>query len=1089
MFSEDITNYSLNHPEFLELMEDVADKINAVAERGANESTISTTFDKEIGIALGKIHLEYNPEREVTVQGLYHGQRGRIDSRINHVIVEFKQKSTFSTRSDQQNAIDQVVAYAKNLVNSGVASIYAYATDGISICEIIVTSSEYIRSPIVQLDGKFLVKFAKSVMGTTRKALSASNLVETFAEKDSPIRRIAKGLYYAIGSTASESRETKLFEEWKKLFNLAHDDISKQKAMEERRLSLEDAIGCPLSATDVEEQYKALFALQTAYSILLKCTAVNVLNGIGGYTEESLDFSRVKILDGDSLKIFLEQIESGLEYRMNGVDNLLEGDYFSWYVLSDHSVARIHDAVIDLLVEIAKFESLPEFHGQLESAQDLFKELYMRIIPQKVRHSLGEYYTPSWLADDAINQAIDSLSEGDRDSWRLLDPTCGSGTFLTMGMSKVIKSTESLEDHDRLDQILTRVVGVDLNPLAVLTARINYFINISPLIRRGSDFHIPVYLGDASVTPEVREISGIDCVTYSFETSRGSVSAEFPVDSLGNLAEFSTLMADVEMLASEGDTIETSSLLIDFASRSQINQNIEKSLTKLANSLVDLEMEGWKGFWPRVIGDFISTGALGKFDVIVGNPPWIDWKNLPAGYRSRLTDLCIEREIFSGDGVTGGINLNICALICLTAADNWLNDSGVVSFLMPESLIYQQSYEGFRRLKIGVSGRRLILQSASDWSSAGYPFDPVRERFLNYVFSASGEHCTGQSGPVPVRKVIKKRGKELPDASSNRMMDSSVLDKFDFNVYWLAQLQEGKTYYTRLDSVEDEPLFRRISGVSPYLGREGIEFYPQELLLFEYVCDSEEDGLAYFKNAQMPKSKYRIAPRTYLLETSMMRPVVRGPSITAFNVRVPEYFTPFVYSPEFEDGRSPLPLSELRKKAPKISRYFFSYRGVFESQTAYNGRIIGTKHNTEFYALARVGKYSHAPYKVCFRDNSKWAVAVASEIEVPWGGSSAPVFQNHAVSISERPDGSFIDEEEAFYISGVLNADPVRRFVLNSSEKRSFKIRVPVGLPLFDKEDNRHCRIASLARSIHRLGAEESEELVVDLNQQVLDLF
>lgn len=991
MFSDDIANYGVNHPAFLELMEEVAQRINAVSEKGSNESTIATTFDMELAKSLQEIQLKYKPEREVSVQGQCHGQRGRIDARINHVIIEFKQKSTFLSQAQRQNAIQQVIMYAKQLVKEGAATIYSYATDGISVAEIIVTEDKIIEGPMVPLDGKFLVNFAKAIMGTSRKALSAANLVESFAEKGSPVRRIAQELYHVIGYAQKDSRAEKLYVEWKKLFNLAHDDMSKQKAMDDRRVSLEDAIGCPLSTVEVEEQYKALFALQTAYSILLKCTAVNVLNGIGGYSEEAIDFNKLTLRDGESLKIFLEQVESGLEYRMNGVDNLLEGDYFSWYVPNVQTATNFRSALIDLLVEIAKFESIPEFHGKLDSAQDLFKELYMSLIPQKVRHSLGEYYTPSWLADDAINQATKALSTKDSQSWRLLDPTCGSGTFLTMGMTKVMKDTEGLEDRVRLQQILKRVVGIDLNPLAVLTARINYFINISPLLRPGYEFHIPVYLGDASVTPKVVDISGTDCVAYSFETSRGRVNAEFPIDSLLNLSEFSNLMADVEMFAGDGNYLETASSLIDFASKGSINEEIKNSLRQLANDLIDLETDGWQGFWPRVIGDFISTGALGKFDVIVGNPPWIDWKNLPAGYRSRLTDLCIEREIFSGDGVTGGINLNICALICLTAADNWLAPEGVVSLLMPETLLYQQSYEGFRQLKMGATGKHLVLKSATDWSSGGYPFDRVRERFLNYVFSSDEDVARRRKNPVPVREVQKKNRIKLPSAGSNQAMDSSVIEIFTFGEYWLSQLHQGKTYFTRLDSLEDEEYFANISGTSPYLGREGIEFYPQELLLFEFVGNSEEEGLAYFKNVQMSKSKYRISARNYLLETSLMRPVIKGPSISPFNVRTPQYFTPFVYSSDYGDGRSPLPFSQLKKVAPKIARYFFANRSIFESQTSYNGRIIGSKYNTEFYALARVGNYSHAPIRFVFAtiQSGLWL----SRVWYPYlGGEMFPLF-------------------------------------------------------------------------------------------------
>lgn len=46
-------------------------------------------------------------------------------------------------------------------------------------------------------------------------------------------------------------------------------------------------------------------------------------------------------------------------------------------------------------------------------------------------------------------------------------------------IQKVLNETGSQDEDMRLEAMLNRVRGVDLNPLAVLTARVNYFINIA----------------------------------------------------------------------------------------------------------------------------------------------------------------------------------------------------------------------------------------------------------------------------------------------------------------------------------------------------------------------------------------------------------------------------------------------------------------------------------------------------------------------------------------------------------------------------------------------------------------------------------
>ena len=66
-------------------------------------------------------------------------------------------------------------------------------------------------------------------------------------------------------------------------------------------------------------------------------------------------------------------------------------------------------------------------------SRDLLKMLYQQLFPETVRHDLGEYYTPDWLAELVIERVG---YDGNPDK-RVLDPACGSGTFLVMAINKV----------------------------------------------------------------------------------------------------------------------------------------------------------------------------------------------------------------------------------------------------------------------------------------------------------------------------------------------------------------------------------------------------------------------------------------------------------------------------------------------------------------------------------------------------------------------------------------------------------------------------------------------------------------------------
>lgn len=57
--------------------------------------------------------------------------------------------------------------------------------------------------------------------------------------------------------------------------------------------------------------------------------------------------------------------------------------------------------------------------------------------------------------------------------WKGLDPCCGSGTFITVMIDKILEETKDESKEKQLHEVLTRVKGIDLNPVAVLTARVN----------------------------------------------------------------------------------------------------------------------------------------------------------------------------------------------------------------------------------------------------------------------------------------------------------------------------------------------------------------------------------------------------------------------------------------------------------------------------------------------------------------------------------------------------------------------------------------------------------------------------------------
>jgi len=72
-----------------------------------------------------------------------------------------------------------------------------------------------------------------------------------------------------------------------------------------------------------------------------------------------------------------------------------------------------------------------------------------------------------------------------------------SGTFLVEIVSRIKLRGKNRNPNLLLADIEQNVFGVDIHPLAVAMARVNFIIAVSPLLRRGEKFAVPIYWADS----------------------------------------------------------------------------------------------------------------------------------------------------------------------------------------------------------------------------------------------------------------------------------------------------------------------------------------------------------------------------------------------------------------------------------------------------------------------------------------------------------------------------------------------------------------------------------------------------------------
>lgn len=1075
---ESTRNHVLGHPEFAKELVKLAGEIRKIAVKAPNEATIATNFELKLyGQIKLRLQIEFEPIKEQAIDTKRHIMKGRIDSRIGALVIEYKHKSKLDTVTLQAKAISQLKNYLEHLPDDLKHGAVGVLTDGYRIKFISCSDDDtFSETAFEELSETHLLRIIRGVLSLDKKALTPDNLITGFCEGQlSPAKNLALALYQALDAHPT-GRSNMLFQEWQSIFRLAHDDRSKQTAIEERRNALAETLAINISPKDNTTEYKALYAIQTSYAIIVKAIAFKVLASIR-VQKHAVGFSDLAASSSETLRSHLDRLESGAIFRQEGFGNLLEGDFFAWYCTKEQWDSQIGNAVKQVFLILAEYEDHHMFDGG--HVQDLFKDLYMAVIPDKVRHSMGEFYTPPWLADQTIREALGKKAPK---NWSALDPCCGSGTFITSLIRLVLEESKELSNGEKLRSVLARIKGVDLNPLAALTTRINYFINLSHLIGDDDEFDVPVYLGDASCVPKPTKIGDVSCLEYVINTEKGPLKVLLPRSAVNDVAQFSKTMTVLETHIENENQTAVANELYKIVLPTDLTKEVKKEIVQLARNLVDLQKNKWNGIWARIISNFLTTANLGKFDLIVGNPPWIDWKNLPHGYRDRIKQLCIDRRLFSGDGITGGINLNVCALISNVVAQNWLKEDGVIGFLMPENLIFQQSYEGFRKFALD-GDKRLYFQRFIDWNKSGKPFAPVGHRFLGFFMSkVKQDYSRGVKVIQFEKKLNNKIANIFPLNNYVHCQRFSEMSHIFVRTESLALTAGNSTAFTYAADTDEGRKFALVAGESSYPAREGIEFFPQELFLMTVDSSKKQrSGKVYVNNYQGGKSKHKIAAGTFLIETEMLYPLIKGTDIERFHIADSPYVVPFPYE---DHARSPISSELLTSRAPNLMAYFNANRSSFEEQTDYNDRIIGDKHNNEFYALARVGAYSYGNYFVAFRDNTKWQAAVVSNRSVPWSSKGKlPVFQNHAVSISQRASGEFITEDEAHYICAIINAPIAAQFIIKSSDSRTFKIRPPLNIPAFNSKQVKHRKLVQLSKQAHK--DHDDEKLMAKYDKQL----
>ncbi|HEY7647042.1 MAG TPA: N-6 DNA methylase [Hyphomicrobiales bacterium] len=553
-----------------------------------------------------------------------------------------------------------------------------------------------------------------------------------------------------------------------------------------------------------------------------------------------------------------KRLLSGAAFEAANISGAVESDFFDW-VLDDPEGEEL---VRRIVTHIRRF--------RLREVQtDVLKILYESLIDRDERHGLGEYYTPDWLAAKIIRHSVASPMEQ-----RVLDPACGSGTFLFHAIRRFLEEAEEsgMSETSFASEVTYHVAGMDIHPVAVIIARVTYLLALAPaLSTRSGVISIPVYLGDA-MQLSVKQLFGRKELTVDVPPAPpeyGPAKLEFPDVFCRDPALFDKAINAIR-LGSEQDLTQVQvktqlKRIVEQHYKRDINREEADGIADLGKTYVtydELRRIGRDSVWAYVSRNLSRPLAFsageGWANVLVGNPPWVAYRHMNRDLQKRFKELAKEAQVYVGGKLA--TQNDLCALFTARAVRLYLRPAGRLAFVLPLAALTRGQFEKFR--SGDVHPARIAFDEAWTMDDSVYPLFPVpscavfgRRRNLS---KRVPETVRAYSGTLPLR-----------DASEE------VADK-------------------RLKVVEGapKPLDAKLSGGSAYrdLFRDGATLYPRMLCLVERKSVGRlgvdpRSPLVVSRRTSQEKEPWKSLPGIeHKVEAEFLRPVLLGESILPYRI-------------------------------------------------------------------------------------------------------------------------------------------------------------------------------------------------------------
>ncbi|HIC94241.1 MAG TPA: SAM-dependent DNA methyltransferase, partial [Anaerolineae bacterium] len=921
------------------------------------------------------------------------------------------------------------------------------------------------------VDVNSMRQFFLYLRALARKPLVPDELVRDFGP-GAPFAQEAVNTLFAKVVGPTNPKLEAMFGEWERVFGIVYGQELRRAEEDARLLAKLYNVDDPRIALK-----PLLFAVHTYFALFIKFLAAELATlNQGGYMASFL--APLPSLPDDELRRRLEELEAGGVFAALGIRNFLEGDFFTWYLaLWDGDIEGL---VRDLASLLGQYEpATPTLEP--EGIRDLLKKLYQYLVPKKLRHDLGEYYTPDWLAELVLNQVG---YDGDPRK-RLLDPGCGSGTFLVQALKRARDYAEDrlLDPREAASQILRNVVGFDLNPLAVIAARTNYLLAMGDLARHVRPIEIPVYLCDSILTPSRYAESfpeGMKPPTdfYELRTTAGVFRIPIEFASRERMEALTRLLEEcVRGGYAEEEFIARARRELAF-----VDGRTEGILAELYRRILSLEEEGKNGIWARIIKNAFAPIFAGQFDFVVGNPPWVNWESLSDEYREATRSLWVDYGLFSLKGWRarlGGGKKDLAMLFTYAACDNYLKDGGKLGFVITQTLFKTKGAgDGFRRFRLGEA-EPLRVVHVDDLVELN-PFEEAANRTAVFVCQKGRE----TKYPVPYTLWRRKKGARIGvDLALSEVR--SLVKRANLYAQPVNEAEPTSPWITARRRAFKA--LKKVLGESEYQARVGACTWANGVYWVR-IIEQRPDGFLVVENLHQIGRLETIKKITTFIEPDLLYPLLRGKDVSRWKARPSAYILQ-VQDPEKRKGYDE---DWLKVHLPQTYRYLKQFEDILRDRSGFKKYFCQEEKDetgrrrlvpkAPFYSIYNVGLYTFAPYRVMWRQ-------ITDRMKASVVGSLDDVYLGHRLVIPNHKL-LFVPcnvEKEAYFLCAILNSAVVEFLAKSVMLPTGYSTTFVEGIriPKYDPATPLHQELAALSQRAHELAARDEKEKLREVEKEI----